>query len=261
MTTETPAGALARVTELLTPHAAELAAERGLNDAGYLDLLERELESTGPTQDLMVTRIVPAIYERYWRPALGRLAKGVTGPGMAEEIRIARLLLGLGEGDLVLDVACGPGNFTREFARAVGPGGLAVGIDASRTMLERGGAELRRSGLDNITLIRGDATALPFRDGGFDAASCFAAPHLFPDPVGALDEMRRALKPGGRIALLTSVRREVTLKPLKPLLERASGMRIFEGDEIVGALEERGFTGIHRRLSGLVQFVGGRLAS
>ena len=37
-------------------------------------------------------------------------------------------------------------------------------------------------------------------------------------------------------------------------------MRIFEGDEIVAALEERGFNGIHQRLSGLVQFVGGRLA-
>jgi ubiquinone/menaquinone biosynthesis C-methylase UbiE len=207
----------------------------------------------------MVTRLVPAIYERYWRPALGRLAKGVTGPGMAEEIRIARLLLGLGEGDVVLDVACGPGNFTREFARAVGPDGLAVGIDASLTMLERGGAELRRSGLGNIALTRGDATALPFRDGSFDGTCCFAALHLFPDPFAALDEMRRVLTPGGRIALLTSVRREVTLKPLKPLLERASGMRIFEGDEIVAALEERGFTGIHRRLSGLVQFVGGRL--
>ncbi len=59
---------------------------------------------------------------------------------------------------------------------------------------------------------------------------------------------------------MTSVRRELTLKPLKPVLERASGMRIFEGDEIVTALEERGFTGIHRRLSGMVQFVGGRLA-
>ncbi len=260
MTTETPAGALGRTTALLTEHAAELAAGRGLNDAGYLDLLERELESTGATQDLMVTRIVPAIYERYWRPALGRLFKGVTGPGMAEEIRIARLLLGLSEGDVVLDVACGPGNFTREFARAVGPQGLAVGIDASRTMLERGGAELRRAATSNVTLIRGDATELPFGDASFDATCCFAALHLFPDPFAGLDEMARVLRPGGRIALMTSVRREVTLKPLKPVLERASGIRIFEGDEVVAALEQRGFEGIHRRLSGLVQFVGGRLA-
>jgi SAM-dependent methyltransferase len=259
VTTEAPAAALDRTVALLGDRAAELAAQRGLNDAGYLDLFEGEIASTGPTQDLMVTRLVPAIYERYWRPALGRVFKGVTGPGMAEEIRIARLLLGLGEGDLVLDVACGPGNFTREFARAVGPAGLAVGIDASRTMLERGGEELRRSGPPNLTLIRGDATGLPFGDAGFDAVCCFAALHLFPDPFAGLDEMKRVLKPGGRIALMTSVRREVTLRPLKPVLERASGMRIFEGDEIVAALEQRGFTGIHRRLSGMVQFVGGRL--
>jgi SAM-dependent methyltransferase len=259
LTTSAPA-ALERTIERLTPEAAELATARGLNAAGFLDLLEADLESTGATQDLMVTRIVPAIYERYWRPALGRLFKGVTGPGMAEEIRIARLLLGLGEGDAVLDVACGPGNFTREFARAVGPAGLAVGIDASRTMLERGGEELRRADPGNLTLIRGDATVLPFRDATFDGCCCFAALHLFADPYAGLDEMRRVLAPGGRIALMTSVRRELTARPLKPVLERASGMRIFEGDEIVGALEQRGFVGIHRRLSGMVQFVGGRLA-
>jgi ubiquinone/menaquinone biosynthesis C-methylase UbiE len=260
VTTEAQATALERVIELLDERAARLAAERGLNEAGYLDLLEEDLESTGATQDLMVTRIVPAIYERYWRPALGRVAKGVTGPGMAEELRIARLLLGLGDRDKVLDVACGPGNFTRGFARAAGPGGLVVGIDASRTMLERGAEELRQSDPGNMALVRGDATALPFKDASFDGCCCFAALHLFADPFAGLDEMRRVLAPGGRIALMTSVRREVTLKPLKPLIERASGMRLFEGDEIAAALEQRGFTGIHRRLSGMVQFVGGRLA-
>jgi SAM-dependent methyltransferase len=261
MTTEAPASALERTIELLDERAAARARDRGLNEAGYLDLLDSDLESTGPTQDLMVTRLVPAIYERYWRPALGRVAKGVTGPGMAEELRIARLLLGLGEGDRVLDVACGPGNFTRGFARAVGASGLAVGIDASRTMLERGGDDLRLSDPGNLALVRGDATALPFRDGAFDGVCCFAALHLFADPFAGLDEMRRVLAPGGRIALMTSVRRELTIRPLKPLLERASGMRIFEGDEVVAALEERGFAGIHRRLSGMVQFVGGRLAT
>jgi ubiquinone/menaquinone biosynthesis C-methylase UbiE len=247
--------ALERVRPLLRPDAAA----RPLTEAGFLDLLDGELESTGVTQDLMVTRLVPAIYERYWRPALGRVAKGVTGPGMAEEIRIARLLLGLGEGERVLDVACGPGNFSREFARAVGPDGLVVGIDASRTMLERGAEENRQTGVENLVLIRGDATALPFAEASFDAACCFAALHLFADPFAALDEMRRCLVPGGRIALMTSVRRQLTLRPLKPVIERASGMRLFEADEIAAALEQRGFTGIHRRLSGMVQFVGGRL--
>jgi SAM-dependent methyltransferase len=209
----------------------------------------------------MTTHLVPAIYERYWRPALARAVKGVTGPGMAEEVRIARLLLGLGRGDRVLDVACGPGNFTREFARAVGEEGLAVGIDASATMLARGGAALPPTGLDNLALVRGDATALPFRDGVFDGVCCFAALHLFSDPFAALDQMRRVLGPLGRIAIMTSVRRQVTLPPLKPLIERASGMRVFEPDEIVLALQERGFENVRQRLAGLVQVVGGRLLS
>ena len=229
--------------------------------AGYLDLLGGELESTGTVQNLMTTRVVPAIYERYWRPALARAFKGVTGPGMAEEVRIARLLLGLGPGDVVLDVGCGPGNFTREFARAVGDGGLAVGIDASSTMLARGVAELEAAGLANLALIRGDATRLPFQDGVFDGLCCFAALHLFADPFATLDEMRRVLGPGGRIAIMTSVRRQLTLPPLKPLIERASGMRVFESDEVVTALQERGFENVRQRLAGLVQFVGGRLAA
>ena len=116
---------------------------------------------------------------------------------MAEEVRIARLLLGLGPGDVVLDVACGPGNFSREFARAVGDDGLVVGIDASRTMLARGVDDLEARGLGNLALIRGDATALPFRDASFDAVCCFAALHLFADPFAALDEMRRVLAPAG----------------------------------------------------------------
>src|SRR3954453_8609548 len=248
---------LDRLRELLTPEAAT----RAVNQAGFIDLLDDDLESTGITQDLMVSRLVPAIYERYWRPALGRVAKGITGPGMAEEIRIARLLLGLGEGETVLDVACGPGNFSREFARAVGDDGLVVGIDASRTMLTRGVADLRSAGLANLALVRGDATALPFRDASFDGVCCFAALHLFADPFAGLDEMRRVLHPGGRIALMTSVRRKVTLPPLKPVVERASGMRMFESAEIVRALQDRGFENVRQRLAGMVQFVGGRLAA
>ena len=247
--------AIDRARELMRP-----GVPAGSTESGYLDLIGGELPSTGPTQDLMLTRFVPAIYERWWRPALAQVAKGLTGPGMAEEVRIARLLMGLGTGDAVLDLACGPGNFSREFAHAVGPEGLVVGVDASATMLARGAADTERAGVGNLALLRADATALPFADGSFDAACCFAALHLFSDPFAALDEMARVLRGGGRIAIMTSVRRQLTARPLKPLIERASGMRVFEGDEIVGALRDRGFAGIHQRLAGMVQFVGGRLA-
>lgn len=262
MTSVTPAEPLGlrRARELLTPDAGAAADRPQAAEHGYLDLLPEDLESTGATQDLMTTSLVPAIYERYWRPALARVAKGLTGPGMSEEVRIARLLLGLSPGDVVLDVACGPGNFSREFAKTVGDEGLVVGIDASRTMLQRGAGDLVQAGLANLGLVRGDATDLPFRDGTFDAVCCFAALHLFADPFGGLDEMRRVLRPGGRIAIMTSVRRQVTLPPLKPIVERVSGMRMFEGDEIVRALQERGFANVRQRLAGVVQFVGGRLA-
>ncbi len=252
--------ALQRALPLMTAEA-RAAAEALPGTAAYLDLLGDDLESTGVTQDLMRTGLVPKVYERWWRPALGRVAKGLTGPGMEEEIRIARLLLGLRPGDGVLDVACGPGNFSRAFASAVGESGLVVGIDASATMLDRGAAELRRSGTANLALIRADATALPFREASFDAVCCFAALHLFDDPFAGLDEMARALTPGGRIALMTSVQRKLAPRgPAKPLAERLSGMRVFGQDEIAEALQARGFEDVHQRLSGLVQFVGGRLA-
>ncbi len=255
-----------RVAQLLLPeHRA--AASAWPPDA-FLDLLGEadgeegggEVADTGFTQALMNTRLVPTIYERWWRPALARVAKGVTGPGMAEEVRIARLLIGLGRGDTVLDVACGPGNFSRRFAEAVGPEGLVVGLDGSRTMLDRGASELRDLDLANLALVRGDALALPFADDSFDGVCCFAALHLFADPFAGLDEMTRVLRPGGRIALMSSVRRQLTARPLKPLVEWTSGMRLFESDELTSALDERGFEEIHQRLAGVVQFVGGRLA-
>lgn len=247
-----------RVLPLLQP-----AAEKGADaSVGYLDLLGRDLELTGPVQDLMRSGVVIRIYERWWRPALGRMAKGVFGPGMADEHRIARLLLALGPGDGVLDVACGPGNFSREFARTVGETGLVVGIDASRPMLERGVHDAPAAGVDNLAFVHGDAVTLPFRDESFDAVCCFAAFHLFADPFKALDQMRRVLTPGGRIALFTTCRgRSAPLRTFESLMGRRSGMRMFEQDEITVALERRGFTDIRQRIAGFTQFVGGRLAT
>jgi len=264
------APAAVRAAELLAPEHRDAGAAWPAD--GYLDLIgedtnadaaaDDEVPGTGITQALMNTRIVPTIYERWWRPSLARVAKGVTGPGMAEEVRIARLLMGLSRGDTVLDVACGPGNFSREFARDAGEQGLVVGLDGSRTMLERGAEELREDPeISNLALVRADATGLPFADGGFDGVCCFAALHLFADPHAALDEMTRVLRPGGRIALMASVRRQLTLPPLVPLIEKTSGMRLFESADLTDALAERGYAEIHQRLAGMVQFVGGRLAA
>ena len=247
---------IARAQALLTD---ELRADKVPATGGYIDLLPPDgLPSTGLTQNLMLTTVVPEIYERWWRPALGRVAKGVFGPGMAEERRIARLLLGLVPGDGVLDIACGTGNFTRDFARVVGPTGLVVGLDASTTMLTR--ALHDTGGMEQVAYVRGDAQSLPFRDQSFDAVCCFAALHLFADPMKALDSITRVLTDGGRVAIFTSCRgRSAPLRTWESVMERQSGMKMFERDEVVEALEARGFTQIRQRIAGVTQFVGGRL--
>ena len=153
------ADAAGRVRPLLAPGARDARVRDGV-----LDLLgDGAPQMTGRGQRLMFTRAVPAVYETWWRPILGRAIKGILGPGMDDEHRIARLLLGLTPGDGVLDVACGPGNFTRDFARVVGVTGLAVGIDASPTMLARAVRDTPASEYDNVAYVRADAVDLPFR--------------------------------------------------------------------------------------------------
>lgn len=209
----------------------------------------------------MLTGVVPRVYERWWRPALGRMFKGLLGPGMKDEHRIARLLLSLSPGDGVLDVACGTGNFSRGFARSAGPEGLVVGIDVSETMLARAVRDTEAAGLDNAAYVRGDAQDLPFRDASFDAVCCFAAFHLFADPMLALDRMAAVLTPGGRIALFTTARnRSAPVRSAESLLARRSGARLFEQREVVDALKARGFVEVRQRIAGITQFVGGRLA-
>jgi ubiquinone/menaquinone biosynthesis C-methylase UbiE len=209
----------------------------------------------------MLSGAVPRIYERWWRPALGRMFKGVLGPGMADEHRIARLLLSLSPGDGVLDVACGTGNFSRDFARSVGPTGLVVGIDVSETMLTRAVQDTRRAGLSNTAYVRGDAQELAFLDASFDAVCCFAAFHLFADPMRALDRMTDVLTPGGRIAIFTTARhRTMPVRTTESLLAIRSGARLFEVREVVDALEVRGYEDVRQRVAGVTQFVGARRA-
>jgi SAM-dependent methyltransferase len=255
--------AVARALPLLDP---EVRATPGFPDVrhGYLDLLGGAADAggDGPAQRLMRSRALPLVYERWWRPAWGRVLRGALAGGMRDEHRIARLLLGLAPGDGVLDVACGPGNFTREFAEIVGPAGLAVGIDASATMLARAVGDTTRSHPPRVAYVRADAERLPFRDASFDAVCCFAALNLFADAETALDHMTRVLTPGGRIALFTSARlRSAAGRALGDVAGARSGMRIFGPDELVDALKARGYADVGQRIAGLTQFVGGRLAA
>ncbi|HKG65038.1 MAG TPA: methyltransferase domain-containing protein [Solirubrobacteraceae bacterium] len=222
---------------------------------GYLDLLGEAGDPTGrgPGQRLMVSRALPLIYERLWRPLGGRVLMGALGPSMAGERRIALEMLEIGAGDTVLDVACGPGNFTRAFADEAGPDGLVVGLDASPTMLAQAARE--RPG-DGVEYVRASATDLPFTDASFDAVCCFAALYLIEEPLLAVAEIARVLAPGGRVALLSSVSRGplpagVANAVVRPL----TGVRIFGRDDLTRELRAQGLTVVRRRVSGFAQFV------
>ena len=166
--------------------------------AAYADVLGADDPTgAGVGQRAMISGLVPRIYERIWRPVLAPLLMA----GRRDERALALEMLAIGPGDSVLDVGCGPGNFTRAFARASGDG-LVVGLDASRTMLEQA---VRESNPPNARYVRGDAAALPFPDASFDAVCCFAALYFIEQPLRAIDEIVRVLAPGGRVALLASV--------------------------------------------------------
>jgi len=233
-------------------HPACRPARPRLRD-GYLDLLGDE-DPTGshPGQRWMDSRALPLIYERLWRPLGGRLLMGATGPSMRGEHRIALEMLALAGGEQVLDVGCGPGNFTRSFARAASDG-LVVGLDASKTMLARA---VRETDADNVAYLRGDACALPFRDASFDAICCFAALYLIECPMRAVDEIARVLVPGGRVAILSSCNRgPLPVAVTSPLVKSATGVRMFGRNELTRALSARGLIDVRQRVSGLAQFV------
>jgi SAM-dependent methyltransferase len=230
---------------------------------GYLNLLgEDGPEPTGLAQRLMHTGFVPMVYERWWRPGVFRILKGPAGLSVPAEHRLARDWLALSPGDCVLDVACGPGNFTRGMARAAGAAGLAVGLDASASMLARAvadGSAAEERGNAVPVYVRADAAELPFLPGVFDAVCCFAALPMFATPMRALDRMTDVLRPGGRIALMASYGRGTpALHAAERAAGRVLGMRIFGPEEITGALRVRGYTGIQQHVAGLLQFVGAR---
>jgi ubiquinone/menaquinone biosynthesis C-methylase UbiE len=107
--------------------------------------------------------------------------------------------------------------------------------------------------------LRADARRMPFPDASFDAVCCYAALYLVPEPFTVLVEMLRVLAPGGRIALMTSYRGSwEPQRAARTVLGWASGMRMFDRDELTGVLRASGLVDIHQQLSGVVQFVNGR---
>ena len=145
--------------------------------------------------------MVPAIFAR-WAPVLIELA-------LVER------------GQAVLDVACGTGVVTRLLVDRVGAGGRVVGLDLNPAMLL---AARANSKSPQIEWLEASALSIPMPDSAFDAVVCQQGLQFFPDKTAALREMRRVLRPGGRLAL--AVWRSIEHSPAFHVLQQAIGQRI-----------------------------------
>lgn len=148
---------------------------------------EPDVASVGGSLDEAATsRETPAeVFDRLFLPAMA-------GPWAVRVADAAEL----GQGDRVLDVACGTGAVAQEALRRVGPRGRVAGLDLSQDML----AVARRK-LPGLDLRHGRAENLPFDDESFDAVSCQFGLMFFEDRDVALREMHRVLRRGGRVSI------------------------------------------------------------
>lgn len=206
------------------------------------DAVRRMFDRIAPVYDLM-NRAMTAGLDRRWR----RLA-------VRETVR---------PGDRVLDVCCGTGDLALEAERR---GGRVVGLDFSERMLARA---RRKSG--TIEWVQGDALALPFPAESFDAVLVGFGVRNLDDLEAGLRELRRVLRPGGRLAILELTRPRGLARPffrlwfeaLVPLAGRllpggraytylpASVRRFPEPEDLARLLERAGFEEVEfRRLGG-----------
>jgi SAM-dependent methyltransferase len=132
-----------------------------------------------------VGAVDPSAYDRY----LGRWSR-LFVPALISAAGIER-------GDVVLDVATGTGEAVAEVVDVAGSDGLVLGADISIGMLETARARFRGS----VPVVATDAAALPLRGESVDAVVCQLGLMFVPDPLRALGEFKRVVRPGRRVAV------------------------------------------------------------
>ncbi|HEY2753101.1 class I SAM-dependent methyltransferase [Phenylobacterium sp.] len=139
----------------------------------------------------------------YWNDVAGR-SWAEFQEGLDRQVaplgRRAMAALAPAPGERVLDIGCGAGETSIELARAVGTAGSVLGVDISEPLLEV--ARRRSSGVEQLVVTKGDAQTFPFEAGAFDAVFSRFGVMFFEDPTAAFANIRRALKPGGRLAFV-----------------------------------------------------------
>jgi SAM-dependent methyltransferase len=130
---------------------------------------------------------------------------------VTEQARIDRLFAGVTDaalataaptpGESVLDIGCGTGTTLLRLAEAVGPDGEALGVDISEQQLALARQRIAAAGATRARVVLADAATYDLPPAGFDLAFTRFGVMFFADPVAAFSNIRRAMKPGGRLAL------------------------------------------------------------
>lgn len=195
-----------------------------------------------------------AYYERFWARQLE--------PAQRRMLQLAALT----PGERVLDVACGTGLVTLPAAEAVAAGGSVLATDISDEMVRSVRDAAAARGLGRVTAQRMEAERLELPDGAFDAALCALGLMYVPDPLQALREIHRVLRPGGRVALAAwGARDHCGWAEIFPIVERRVASEVcplfFQlgtGDALAFNLETAGFEGITvERLSTTLEYESG----
>ena len=143
------------------------------------------MTTTGPSETFQIPIAAAEAYEAVFVPAFF----AQWAPILCETVQAT-------VGQRILDVACGTGIVARTAADRGGATNV-VGVDLNEAMLT-----VARRVRPDLDWRQGDAAALPFEDGSFDAALCQMALMFFPDRVKAVREMARVVAPGGTVAVL-----------------------------------------------------------
>ena len=136
-------------------------------------------------QQIKATTSPSEIYERYMVPGI-----------FARWSKVLLELVAPQPGERVLDLACGTGIVARTVAPMVQPGGQVIGVDFNPAQIATA-----RSIDSSIEWREGDAGSLSFAEGELDLVVCQHGFQFFPDRVQAVKEIRRVLKPGGRVGI------------------------------------------------------------
>jgi ubiquinone/menaquinone biosynthesis C-methylase UbiE len=176
--------------------------------------------------------------------AAAALAWGVAGPARTAEIDRIVEMMGLESGMTVADVGAGDGGWAVQLARRVGVRGHVWATEVDGHEIERIEERVHDSALDNITVVRGDQTSSGLPVGCCDAILLRLVYHHFQKPVRMRADLRRALRPGGRLVII-DIEPQSSWRDLPDVPDRG-GHGIPE-QELIDELTGDGFTVVGRQ--------------